>query len=183
VVDAISTTGITADQLNIEKYVAMEPNLYFKEERTRHSWIVIFPLDFVDIKGEDVDTPPDEYYRLFDVVIMTNVLCSVNSVESVLANADWALKPGVRIIFMEHDVVADRGSLMWYGHGALAPILNIVGNGYEFRNLRYDIENYLGNRFKMLMLKNLTLSCQHSYFLSGRILRGLLPRNEEIIMF
>ena len=135
---------------SINKYVAVEPNSYFEEEmRKEHTVRGLaehFPLTFVALKGEEVDDVSSNEY---DVVILTHVLCSVDSVESVLANAERALKSGGRIIFMEH-VVADTQTLLWYSQQFLvAPILNIVGNGCQFRSLKDDIESYSGDRFNM----------------------------------
>ena len=130
---------------NIEEYVAVEPNPFFEEEMRKEHDVrgLTFPLRFVGIKGEDVDETGS-----FDVVILTHVLCSVDSVADVLANAERALKPGGRIIFMEH-VVAKENTFTWYEQCALAPILYIVGNGCTFRDLRDDIGSYLGDRFEI----------------------------------
>ncbi|KAL3798796.1 hypothetical protein HJC23_004584 [Cyclotella cryptica] len=78
---------------SIEKYVAVEPNSYFEEkiEEERKARGLEFPLEFVGIKGENVDIPEQGTY---DVVVLTHVLCSVDSAEVVLANAEKALKPG-----------------------------------------------------------------------------------------
>lgn len=137
----------TADELqSIEKYVAVEPNTYFekalKEEHDARG--LTFPLQFVGIKGEDIDIPSDEYDEKFDVVISTHVLCSVDSVTSVLENAGRALKPGGRYVFMEHVMAQEERSFVWYSQLLMAPILKIVGAGCSFRNLRDDIESYFG---------------------------------------
>lgn len=142
-----STTTIDYSSL-IEKYVAVEPNSYFEEEMRKEMHVrgLDFPLEFVGIKGEDaVDIDASEDGS-FDVVIMTHVLCSVDSVESVLSNAERVLKPGGRMIIMEHHD-AEKGSFMWYVQRVVSPILNIVGNGCTFRNLRGMIEESLGSRF------------------------------------
>lgn len=147
-------TADTAQLSKIEKYVAVEPNSYFEEEMRKEKELrgLDFPLEFVGLKGEEIDIAFEEYDGLFDVVILTHVLCSVDSVKNVLSNAERALKPGVgRIIFMEH-VIAKEGTLAWYFQWVAAPVLNIVGNGCQFRNLRNDIENYLGDQFDTRVL-------------------------------
>ena len=141
----------TADELqSIKRYVAVEPNEYFEEALKKEHDVrgLTFPLQFVGIKGEDIDIPSDEYDEQFDVVISTHVLCSVDSVTSVLANAGRALKPtGGRYVFMEH-VMAQEESLVWYIQMLIAPIMKIVGAGCSFRNLRDDIESYFGDSDK-----------------------------------
>ena len=83
--------------------MAVEPNSYFEqrmeEEKERRG--LEFPLEFVGMKGEDVDDASNGSY---DVVVMTHVLCSVDSAETVLANAERALKSGGRMVFLEHVV-------------------------------------------------------------------------------
>ncbi|KAL7527872.1 hypothetical protein ACHAWF_002339, partial [Thalassiosira exigua] len=103
-----------------------------------------FPIEIVGIKGEDARDEASN--GSFDVVILTHVLCSVDSVEDVLANAERALKPGGRYVFMEH-VIAEEATLTRYIQQAIAPMLNIVGQCCEFRNLEQAIREYLGNRF------------------------------------
>eukprot|EP01083_Nonionella_stella_P091082 254544_1 len=143
----------TIDSQSIEKYVVVEPNSYFEKEMRKQLDVrgLDFPLEFVGIKGEDVDIGASDVVT-FDVVIMTHVLCSVDSTESVLANAERALKKGGRIIFMEH-VNADKNRqlFIWLVQRVAAPILNIVGNGCTFRNLGSEIEDYLGDRFDTQM--------------------------------
>ena len=130
---------------SIDVYVAVEPNNYFedkmKEEKEDRG--LEFPLEFVGIKGEDLDISEESSY---DAVILTHVLCSVDSPDVVLANAERALKPGGRLIFMEH-VGAEKGTFTWYTQQIAAPILAIVGNGCKILNLGDLIENYLGDRF------------------------------------
>lgn len=132
--------------LSIEKYVAVEPNSYFEEkimdEKEKRG--LDFPLEFVGIQGENVDIVDEGTY---DVVVLTHVLCSVDSAEVVLSNAEKALKPGGRIVFMEH-VLAEEGSTLYHFQTQfVAPVLQIVGNGCKFQKLHDVVVDYLGDRF------------------------------------
>lgn len=138
---------------NIEEYVAIEPNRYFEEEmrKERDMRNLTFPLRILGMRGEDEHddaTKNDSVIQdgSFDVVILTHVLCSVDSVVDVLANAQRALRPGGRMLFMEH-VLANPGSPTWYEQRLFAPILYIIANGCTFRDTRHDIKAYLGDRF------------------------------------
>jgi SAM-dependent methyltransferase len=138
--------------IQVEKYVVVEPNTYFEEklQAEKQARGLEFPLEFVGLKGESVDIAED---GTFDVVVLTHVLCSVDSPEVVLANADRALKPGGRIIFMEHSKELREGTTVWYLQQVAAPILAIVGNGCKFLDMRSVIEGYLSNdRFELEML-------------------------------
>jgi ubiquinone/menaquinone biosynthesis C-methylase UbiE len=135
--------------LDVEKYVAVEPNSYFEQKmmKEKEKRGLDFPLEFVGIKGENVVEDGDASDGMYDVVIMTHVLCSVDSAEAVLANAERALKPGGRMVFMEH-VLADEGTVLYHFQTQLvAPVLQIVGNGCKFQKLHEVVEGYLGDRF------------------------------------
>ncbi|KAL7522639.1 hypothetical protein ACHAWX_007339 [Stephanocyclus meneghinianus] len=133
---------------SIEQYVAVEPNSYFEEKivAEKKARGLDFPLEFVGIKGENIDIPEQGVY---DVVVLTHVLCSVDSAEVVLANAEKALKPGGRLVILEH-VFAPEGSARFHIQKQMvAPVLNIVGNGCKFLDLHTVVENFLGDRFDL----------------------------------
>ena len=153
---------------NIEEYVVIEPNPYFEVElrKERDARDLTFPLRIVGMRGEDDHRRDDDATMTeddgganvvledgsFDVVILTHVLCSVDSVIDVLANAEKALRPGGRVIFLEH-VMAESGSMTYYEQRLFAPILYIVANGCTFRDTRRDIATYLGEkRFDITMM-------------------------------
>ncbi|EJK51432.1 hypothetical protein THAOC_29394, partial [Thalassiosira oceanica] len=101
-----------------------------------------FELDIVGTRGEDIDIADNGSY---DSVIMTHVLCSVKSVETVLDNAEKALRPGGKMLFMEH-VLAKDNTRLFYLQRLVAPILYIVGNGCKIRNLEDIIRTHFGER-------------------------------------
>lgn len=80
-------------------------------------------------------------------MILTHVLCSVDSVANVLNTAERALKPGGKIIFMEHVTAAKENTLTSFVQSVVAPILFIVANGCTFKNLADEIAANLGNQF------------------------------------
>lgn len=129
---------------SIEEYVAVEPNEYFKEKmiHEKEKRGLTFPLQISSLKGEEVDLPLES----FDAVIMTHVLCSVDSVESTLANAERALKAGGKMIILEH-VKAEDGTKLKFVQDVVGPIFNIVGNGCKVLDMKPIIENYLEDRF------------------------------------
>jgi len=134
-----------ANSTTIDEYVGVEPNTYFKEEmmREKEKRGLTFPLEFAPLRGEDfVDVTSES----FDIVILTHVLCSVDSVETVLANAERALKPGGKMIIMEH-MSAPDGTKMKMVQDVVGPIFNIIGNGCKVLDMPTKIQNYLGNRF------------------------------------
>lgn len=63
-----------------------------------------------------------------DFVICTLVLCSVPSVEAVLAEVRRILRPGGIFIFIEH-VAAPRGTLLRFIQGMVAPLWRRMNDG------------------------------------------------------
>ena len=163
---------------SIESYVAVEPNPYFEEEmRKEHATRGLsFPLDIVGIQGEELDVPSDS----FDVVLMTHVLCSVSSVESVLMNAERAVKPGGRIIFMEH-VIAPDGTFTRLVQRAVAEMMTIVGNGCQFKNLRRAFEERytLGSGlFDLTLLENFEAPMPAFMYFVRPHIKGVVTKKE-----
>lgn len=134
----------------ISEYVAVEPNSYFHtallQEKERYD--LNFPLEIVGLKGEDIDIPKDDYGS-FDAVISTHVLCSVDSPDLVLQNADRLLKPGGRYIFFEHVLVDYNASpKLWYIQQITKPFLYIIGNGCKIINVEDVLKYYFYNDTK-----------------------------------
>ena len=74
--------------------------------------------------AQDTGLPDDSV----DTVISTLVLCSVPDVEATLAELRRILRPGGRLLFIEH-VAADRHTpLCWFQHG-IRPLWKAVADG------------------------------------------------------
>jgi len=147
------TTSTAQQQHSIESWVGVEPNLHFVEglQKEKESRGLDFPLNIVGLKGEEIDLTDDDHFS-YDTVIMTHVLCSVDSVETVLDNAERSLKSGGRILFLEH-VPAEDGTMMSVLQSLIGPVLYIVGNGCKFKDTETIIRNHLGDRFDIQLSK------------------------------
>lgn len=126
----------------ITNYVAVDPNPNFDavrlEEKERLN--LTFPVTTVGLRGEDVDVEPGMY----DTVIGTHLLCSVDSTTSVLAAVDRALKDGGRYLFLEHVLAEDQTSMRWWQENALGSLMYILGNGCKFLNTANIVKEYFG---------------------------------------
>ena len=116
-----------------KSWVGIEPNAHFREmqdEAAKH-------LDASMIrstrwyKAETLEL--DVASGTFDAAYFTHVLCSVEDPAMVLQQAARALKPGGTLLLMEH-VAAPEGTPLRYLQKTLAPILEIVGNGCQWRD-------------------------------------------------
>jgi len=99
-----------------------------------------FPKEIVGIQGENVNVPAGT----FDTVVITHVLCSVDSVEQVLQQAHRALKTGGQMLLMEH-VAAPRGTGMWYIQKLVGPVFNIIGNGCDFKETWRSLDSLVAS--------------------------------------
>ena len=68
---------------------------------------------------------PDESV---DVVISTLVLCSVPDVAATLAELRRILRPGGRLLFIEHVAAEQHTPLCWFQHG-IRPLWKMVADG------------------------------------------------------
>jgi SAM-dependent methyltransferase len=124
--------------LPIDSWTGVEPNTYFAAEITANKaeYNLTFPTKTVWLSGGDVSIEAGT----FDHVFATHVLCSVQDIESVLKQADRALKPGGTFHFMEH-VAAAPGTSIRYMQYFISPFFYIVGNGCEFKESWTDVLN------------------------------------------
>ncbi|KNC54732.1 methyltransferase type 11 [Thecamonas trahens ATCC 50062] len=74
-----------------------------------------------------------------DTYVATHVLCSVDDVSQVLAEASRVLKPGGKLFFLEHVLAQDSPTLAFVQQ-AIAPLWRIFGDGCEFRTQWYELE-------------------------------------------
>lgn len=118
------------DGIGPESWVGVEPNGYFNDmvEAEARARDLTFPKEILGLKGEIADVPAGT----FDTVVITHVLCSVDSVQKVLWQAHRALKPGGQMLLMEN-VAAPKGTGIWYMQKLVGPIFNIVSNGCDFK--------------------------------------------------
>ena len=114
-------------------WVGIEPNAHFREMQdaaAKH-------LDASMVrstrwyKAETLEL--DVASGTFDAAYFTHVLCSVEDPAMVLQQAARALKPGGTLLLMEH-VAAAEGTWLRLVQKTLAPILEIVGNGCQWRD-------------------------------------------------
>lgn len=106
------------------KYWNVDPNTEFESAflETLKKYPKVEMERWVPSYGEDMKQAPDHH---FDVVLITHLLCSVNSVEKVLQECRRVLVKGGRLIFMEH-VAQPKGSLGLFLQNVLTPVWRLV---------------------------------------------------------
>jgi ubiquinone/menaquinone biosynthesis C-methylase UbiE len=119
-------TGANLGYLNPAKvsWIGVEPNpfmqAYLHEEANRLG----MPIEIRMPTGERLPAADESV----DAVISTLVLCCVNSQQRALQEVLRVLKPGGRLLFIEH-VAAPRGSWLRTMQNLLTPLWKQLGDG------------------------------------------------------
>ncbi len=90
----------------VDRLVLVEPDRHMRAKLEAKLAEVAprFPVEVVDVGAEHL--PFDD--GAFDAVVSTLVLCTVPDPAAALAEARRVLRPGGRLLFLEHVVAADR---------------------------------------------------------------------------
>lgn len=82
-----------------------------------------FPVAFLTLNGELLPFENDT----FDTVVFTFTLCSIANVQGALREARRVLKPGGRMLFLEHGRAPSRWIAWW--QDLLNPVQKVIGQG------------------------------------------------------
>ncbi len=90
----------------VNRLVLAEPDLHMRRKLEAR---VPRDVELIPSAAEQVDAPDAS----FDVVVATLVLCSVTDVPRVLSEARRVLRPGGRLVFLEHVLAPDASRQNW----------------------------------------------------------------------
>lgn len=111
------------DPARISSYAGIDPSEkgldYAREEAAKKGWNADLRQGF----GEDIPSAADS----FDTVVCTYTLCSVTDQAQVLAELRRILKPGGRLLFLEHGRAPDAGVAKWQDR--IEPVWKRVSGG------------------------------------------------------
>ena len=97
------------DQGAITRLYALEPSEPMRRRAEKRIAGLSFPLEWLDLPGEEIPLPDNAV----DTVLVTFTLCTIPGVEAALGGMRRVLKPGGRIVFLEHGLSPDAGVAKW----------------------------------------------------------------------
>ncbi|MEE2690109.1 MAG: methyltransferase domain-containing protein [Pseudomonadota bacterium] len=93
----------------IRRLYALEPSPAMRRRAARRVAGLSFPVEWLELPGEEI--PLDA--ASVDTVLVTFTLCTIPDVARALAGMRRVLKPGGRLIFLEHGRAPDPGVAKW----------------------------------------------------------------------
>ncbi len=94
---------------NIDHVYALDPSAELLEMARRRSAKAAVPASFVRASGEQLPFSG----AVFDTVVVTWTLCSIPNPSAALAEMRRVLKPGGRLLFVEHGLSPEPGVARW----------------------------------------------------------------------
>jgi ubiquinone/menaquinone biosynthesis C-methylase UbiE len=116
-------TGLNLDHYPaaVTRLVLGEPDEHMRRRLARRVAEARPSAEIVDAGVERLPFPDES----FDTVVVTFVLCSVPEQEAALVEVARALKPGGRLLFLEHVRSDDQKLAKWQDR--VTPLYNLVG--------------------------------------------------------
>lgn len=93
----------------VERVVAVDPSGESAQLARQRIAAARFPVEYVRLAGENIAAPD----HTFDCVVSTFTLCSIPDPTSALRQMRRVLKPGGRLLFVEHGLAPDAGVQRW----------------------------------------------------------------------
>jgi ubiquinone/menaquinone biosynthesis C-methylase UbiE len=110
-----------------------DPNLIKMARRVPHAEI---PVNFIEASAETI--PLDD--SSVDTVVTTWTLCTIPGADAALSEMRRVLRPGGRLLFVEHGLSPDRGVRWW--QDTLTPVWRRISGGCHLnRPIRSMIED------------------------------------------
>jgi len=123
------------DAAKVTRVVGVEPSAPLLDKARARAASCPFPVDLVALAGERL--PFDD--GCFDSVVTTYTLCSVASPGAVLSEMRRVLRPGGKLVFIEHGAAPDAAVRAWQQR--ITPVWrHFAGNCHLDRDVRAELD-------------------------------------------
>lgn len=111
------------DAARVERVIGVEPSAGMRVKARRAIARQAVPVELLDAPGEAL--PLDD--NSVDTVLLTFTLCTIPDAPAALAEMRRVLRPGGRLIFLEHGLAPDAGVARWQRR--VEPVWKRIGGG------------------------------------------------------
>ncbi len=91
------------DAANVERLYALEPAIGMRRRAAKRVAKLPFPIEWIDLPGEKIPLADASV----DCALITFTLCTIPDTEAALAGVKRVLRPGGRLVFLEHGAAPD----------------------------------------------------------------------------
>lgn len=119
-------SGLNLEYYNPDKVteiVGIDPSEGLGRKAARRAANLPFPVRHIRIEGEEMPVDDGE----FDTVVVTYTLCTIPDAVAAMEKARRVLKPGGRVLFIEHGQAPDDNVRKWQDR--LDPVWSVVAGG------------------------------------------------------
>jgi len=102
---------------------ALEPSAAMRKRAQKNITELAFPMEWLDLPGEEIPLAEASV----DTVLVTYTLCTIPAVDAALEGMHRVLKPGGKLVFLEHGLAPDPGVVKWQNR--LNGIWGTLGGG------------------------------------------------------
>tara|TARA_R110000772_G_scaffold60429_14_gene136549 strand:+ start:4623 stop:5246 length:624 start_codon:yes stop_codon:yes gene_type:complete len=111
------------DRSKVDKLTGLDPSAELLDYTRKEAKALGFNMDILDGVGEAMPFADDS----FDTLLTTFTLCSVQDGKQVLKEMRRVLKPGGKILFLEHGRAPDKGPEKWQAR--IEPVWKHIAGG------------------------------------------------------
>lgn len=129
---------------DVERVIALEPSRKLLAMARRAAGNTTRPVELLDASAEAILLPD----RSIDTVVTTWTLCTIPEVARALTEMRRVLKPGGRLLFVEHGRSPDAGVRRWQDR--LTPLWKRLGGGCHLNRGIADLIEKAGFRIEHL---------------------------------
>jgi len=111
------------DASRVKQVIGVEPSEGMRTKAQRAIGRQAIPVELIDAPAEAL--PVED--RSVDTVLLTFTLCTIPDWQAALAEMRRVLKPGGRLVFLEHGLAPDAGVARWQHR--IEPVWKRIGGG------------------------------------------------------